>query len=579
MELTAVQLDRAIGALVGLACGDALGADYEFQPPLPYTTPMKFSSSKTWGRGEWTDDTAMAVCIAQVAAHGHDLRGEEAHDALAQAWFQWSLTAYDIGIQTQRVLGQISRDVSGKALKAASEALHLETGKTAGNGSLMRTAPVALAYLDDLDGLIEATRAVSELTHFDPIAGDACILWNLAIRHCVLNGDFPDLRDFVSYLPQERHDYWLEVIDEAETRESHTFANNGWVVSALQAAWSAIKHAQVPAERPEFGMFAAQHFTIALERAARCGYDTDTVAAIAGQVLGARWGASAIPLTWLRHLNGYPNMTHKDLVELAVLTVRKGQTDSSEWPLCDTMDYSTWPGTSTISQLPSNSRIRCGGYESVKDAFDQLGAAISLCRVGKSDSALPAANHISVLLIDSDEPDTNAHVPFLFHQIAQAIQELLDEGNELLVHCVQAQSRTPSALIAHLMINEGKSFDDAWAEVQQALPSAQPIDTFKSALSGLEPLRHPEDETKVFRFLESGTLQYVSNDSGEVLDLAYSGPFGTLYRHNGAWVETARAGSNFENSITVEIGSSITKVDAQNLVRQCDHWQFTSQNF
>ena len=65
---------------------------------------------------------------------------------------------------------------------------HEITGRTAGNGSLMRTAPLALAYLDDEAALVEAARAVSELTHFDAEAGDACVLWSLAIRHAILTG-------------------------------------------------------------------------------------------------------------------------------------------------------------------------------------------------------------------------------------------------------------------------------------------------------------------------------------------------------------------------------------------------------
>jgi ADP-ribosylglycohydrolase len=77
---------------------------------------------------------------------------------------------------------------AGVAL-AASAALHERTGHTAGNGSLMRTAPVALAYLEDPAGLAEAAMALSKLTHFDPVAGEACVLWCLAIRHAILTGE------------------------------------------------------------------------------------------------------------------------------------------------------------------------------------------------------------------------------------------------------------------------------------------------------------------------------------------------------------------------------------------------------
>jgi len=73
-------------------------------------------------------------------------------------------------------------------MTAAAQALHQETGRTAGNGSLTRTGPVALAHLGDPPAIVEAARAVSALTHADPMGGDACVLWCLAIDHAVNTG-------------------------------------------------------------------------------------------------------------------------------------------------------------------------------------------------------------------------------------------------------------------------------------------------------------------------------------------------------------------------------------------------------
>ena len=78
------------------------------------------------------------------------------------------------------------------------------------------------------------------------------------------------------------------------------------MVAALQAAWSAIVRTPIPADDPANGSFPAQHLRLALEAAVRGGNDTDTVAAIAGSLLGARWGASAIPLAWQRKVHGWP---------------------------------------------------------------------------------------------------------------------------------------------------------------------------------------------------------------------------------------------------------------------------------
>src|SRR6202044_2113199 len=117
--------------------------------------------------------------------------------------------------------------------------LHERTGRTAGNGSLMRTAPGALAYLDDPGGLAEAALAVSAPPHFDRSAGEACVLWCLAIRHAVLTGEL-DARAGLGYLPARTVDVWSARLVEAEKSRPGDFSSNGWVVEALQAAWCAI---------------------------------------------------------------------------------------------------------------------------------------------------------------------------------------------------------------------------------------------------------------------------------------------------------------------------------------------------
>jgi ADP-ribosyl-[dinitrogen reductase] hydrolase len=181
MTLTTAQLDRAVGVLLGTAAGDALGAPYEFGPPSgpELEVAMVGGGSFGWEPGEWTDDTA----IAEVAATGADLRQEEALDAIARRWHEWSHDAKDIGVQTRSVLSRAGRHgIAAQTAREESAALHNLTGRTAGNGSLMRTAPVALAYLDDEASLVEAARAVSELTHYDqrPVTPACCGAWRFA---------------------------------------------------------------------------------------------------------------------------------------------------------------------------------------------------------------------------------------------------------------------------------------------------------------------------------------------------------------------------------------------------------------
>lgn len=294
MQLTDIQNDRARGVLLGTAVGDALGAGYEFGYPSPNTEiDMIGGGTFDWAPGEWTDDTSMAVCVARALDIGGDV-DETAENF--RAWF--AQNPPDVGKQTRAVLSQTTR--TGADMTAAAASL---SGRTGGNGSLMRTAPVALAYLDDAAGCTAAAARISALTHSDPRAGEACQLWSHAIRYAVLHGNYDGVTEFLDVAAQEVRDYWQPLIEQAEVGEPADFSNNGWVVHALQTAWWAI-HRSADADWP---------LPAALELCVRAGGDTDTTAAIAGGLLGARWGASAVPREWRELVHGYPGLRADDL--------------------------------------------------------------------------------------------------------------------------------------------------------------------------------------------------------------------------------------------------------------------------
>ena len=292
--------DRIAGVLVGTAAGDALGAGYEFTTPGPdVTIDMIGGGPFDWAPGEWTDDTSMALAVALAAAKGPGID----LDSVAAGFVRWyDSEPPDIGNQTRRVLS--ARPASAREMQ--TRALSLD-GRTGGNGSLMRTAPVALAYLDDDAECVAAAGRIGLLTHADEHAVDACKLWTSAIRHAVLSESFDGVRAYVAGSPLR--DYWTARLDEAEHGTPQDFPNNGWVVHALQTAWWAIT--TTDASGPE-------HLPRALEVCVRAGNDTDTTAAIAGGLLGARWGASAVPARWRALLHGYPGLTGADLPDLAV---------------------------------------------------------------------------------------------------------------------------------------------------------------------------------------------------------------------------------------------------------------------
>ncbi len=309
-ELTAEQLDRAAGVLVASAAGDALGAGYEFSiPGLGASIGMIGGGPFGFEPGEWTDDTSMAMAVAQAAAAHEDLRSESGLDSVAVGFMRWYGSGpKDIGNQTRTVLS--SNPTSAAEMVAAANRV---SGLTGGNGSLMRTAPVALAYLDDEDGCTAAALAVSQLTHSDLRAGQACQMWSFAIRHAILFGSFDGARTYLSTVDREQRDYWTSALDSAEVGCPSDFAKNGWVVNAVQTAWWAIS--TTDSSGPE-------HLEAALVQCVRAGNDTDTTAAIAGGLLGARWGASAVPQAWREMLHGWPGLRSDDLKSLALRAVQ-----------------------------------------------------------------------------------------------------------------------------------------------------------------------------------------------------------------------------------------------------------------
>ena len=489
--LTVAQLDRAAGVLLATACGDALGAGYEFEPPIGdgADVGMVGGGGYGWEPGEWTDDTSMAVAIAEVSATGIDLRAPSALDAVAIRWSGWAQVATDVGIQTHAVLTAAGRVPTGATLAAAATAHHARSGRSGGNGSLMRTAPVALAYLDDPGALVEAAHAVSALTHHDPEAGEACALWCLAIRHAVLHGTFDGLRLALETLPTARRAVWAERLDEAEANPPSYFTTNGWVVHALQGAWSAISRTAVPEEDPAAEVFAAQHLQLGLEAAVRGGWDTDTVAAIAGGLLGARWGASAVPAPWRRVVHGWPGLRSRDLIRLAVLTARGGLPDPQGWPTTEVFDYSTCGDLSALAVHPHDDGVLLGAIDALRRLPYGVDAVVSLCRLGRTEvpaGGVEPANHVEVWLVDRPEPAANPNLDFVLHDAAQAVAALRSEGRTVLVHCVQAQSRTPAVGALYSALACGVPVERALADVRDALPHAGPNPGFIDALDRLD---------------------------------------------------------------------------------------------
>ena len=509
-RLTTAQLDRAAGVLLGMACGDALGAPFEFGPPLGPDVPVAMTGggSLGWTPGEWTDDTSMAIAIAEAAATGVDLRGESARDQIAARWAGWAGGAKDVGAQTRAVLSAATRAARSRGeaqptatdLQLAADAHHARTGRSGGNGSLMRTAPIALAYLDDPDTMVDAAYEISAMTHHDPEAGEACALWCLAIRYAVLHGNLDGLRRGLEDMPDSRSSIWATRLDEAQAGRPAHFDRNGWVVQALQGAWSAVTTTAitnntaisnaVPADHESSSSTAGPaHFRRALEAAVRGGRDTDTVAAIAGALVGGLYGASAVPAQWRRKLHGWPGLRARDLVSLGVMTARGGESGSAGWPLGAWVDYSTYQGRGALARHPADEGVWLGGVDALGSLPDRVDAVVSLCRLGAAQVPAPgvaAGDHVEVWLIDEPGPSKNPNLDFVLADAAAAVAALRAEGKTVLLHCVQAQSRTPAVAALYGARLTGRTPTEALADIAHVLPDVNPNRGLRAALERLE---------------------------------------------------------------------------------------------
>jgi ADP-ribosyl-[dinitrogen reductase] hydrolase len=448
MKLESAQNDRAAGVLLGQACGDALGVPYEFAAPPVGEAQMMGGGLGPYAPGEWSDDTQMAICIGRVAATGADLTTTKAKDEVAAAFEAWAAHgASDIGNQTGAVMRGAHRLAGPPSVRllAASAAVHGRSGRSAGNGALMRTGVVGLTRLFDRDHTAASARALAELTHYDWMAGDSAVLWSEAVRVAVVEGRL-DLAGGLDLIPEARREQWRAWVLDASGAEPKRFNPNGYTVTALQAAWAAITST-------DQGDGSPLHLQRGLQAAVMAGDDTDTVAAIAGALLGARYGASAVPARWRRVVHGWPGLQARDLISLAVLTAT-GARPSSRFPLEATMADGFEPECAVPH--PHDPGVLLGSFADLFHAR-QLGvdAVVSLCRLGVQDAKVAGVSpgdHVEVWLVDSEDPDHNQHLDFVLNDAAAAVAMFRAEGKRVLLHCVAAHHRTPSVALRYSLL-------------------------------------------------------------------------------------------------------------------------------
>jgi ADP-ribosyl-[dinitrogen reductase] hydrolase len=285
--------DRVRGALLGLAVGDAVGTTLEFCAPGSFAPISDMVGGGPFGLqvGQWTDDTSMALCLATslVACKGFDARDQL--DRYVRWWQQGYLSStghcFDIGTT---VRSGLQHYLQTGELQAPST-----NPNTAGNGSIMRLAPVVLAFANDPTTAISRAADSSRTTHATQTAVDGCrylAALLLGGLHGLPKADV--LASRYSPIPgmweaQPLHPA-IDAVATGSFKEQHPPAirGTGYVVASLEAALWAFYH--------------SDNFRDGCLLAVNLGDDADTTGAVYGQIAGAFYGESGIPASWLNRL-------------------------------------------------------------------------------------------------------------------------------------------------------------------------------------------------------------------------------------------------------------------------------------
>ena len=274
--------DRYVGCLLGLACGDAVGTTVEFSlrgsfAPL---SDMVGGGPFNLKPGEWTDDTSMALCLAQslISSAGFDAHDQMKRycDWMDRGYMSSTGVCFDIGNTVRQALVRYQR--TDDPISGATDPY------SAGNGSIMRLAPVPIFYRNDLELVVHFSGESSRTTHGAQEAVDACRLFGAMLSRGLAGASKDEILDQGSF---EALTPTIRAIAQGsyQSKVESEIKGSGYVVESLEAAlWC---------------FYQTDNFREAILLAANLGDDADTTAAVCGQIAGAHYGRSGIPNNWL----------------------------------------------------------------------------------------------------------------------------------------------------------------------------------------------------------------------------------------------------------------------------------------
>jgi ADP-ribosyl-[dinitrogen reductase] hydrolase len=424
---------RAIGAVIGSAVGDALGAPFEFGPPGQFSErfpqpviggigEMIGGGGYGWAPGEFTDDTQMAIVQAESLLARDGVDGAD----LFERFRSWAGDAKDVGNQTSAVLR------SGDPWeRAAADHFRRNPDRGAGNGSLMRSTPTAVRFARaTADETVEIAHTTSAITHGDPAAGWGTALHHLMIRAVLLGDDlFAALEEGLQRLPEDQERYRRMLAADWTPQEPEV--PNGTVWGCLATAVWAVRR--------------SSGFADAVTSAIDVGGDTDTVAAVAGGLAGAIHGIQAIPSRWTTYLHGHVTTADgPDTYRLTDLHALAARLSGGSVPPVASLVSPVGP-TEILDGVHAADLARA-------TTVPTDWAVVSLCRVEDRFHTHPVRRE--VYLVDQ-EGDINADIPSALTDIVASIEAFRAEGRPVVVHCHAGESRTGLALRAWLMERHG----------------------------------------------------------------------------------------------------------------------------
>jgi ADP-ribosyl-[dinitrogen reductase] hydrolase len=280
--------DRYRGCLLGLAAGDAVGTTVEFMPRGAFAPVKDMVGGGPFDlkAGQWTDDTSMALCLAEslIECAGFDARDQMRR--YCDWWLEGHLSStgdcFDIGDTVSSALQRFQ--ASGDPFAGSAHPM------SAGNGSIMRLAPVVLFYHPNRARASRYAADSSRTTHAAQEAIDSCVILSQVLCNALEGHSKADV--LLASPPDTASERLSEVcLGSYRGRPESAIRGSGYVVDCLEAAFWCFDR--------------TESFEDAVLMAANLGDDADTTAAVVGQIAGAHYGEEGIPSQWRARLALY----------------------------------------------------------------------------------------------------------------------------------------------------------------------------------------------------------------------------------------------------------------------------------